>query len=145
MRSFCYLLPLVHLLGKLFSAQDVKMQVLHALASVSSNVRDHAIALRQALLGGDLGNGAEDVSQNGSVLLRDRVHRRDVALGDHENVGGRLGVDVAKRQNRLALKNLRGGNFSPSDLAKKAIHAVFPFRFKYYQIQYIIKLKKVQG
>ena len=96
------------------------MQVRHTLARLLADVGHHPVALQTQLLG-DLGDDGEDVGHHGGVVLSDLGHRGDVHLGNHQKVGGGLGIDVVEGVADLVLIDLVGGDLSLRDLAEQTI------------------------
>lgn len=73
--------------------------------------------------------GGEDVGEVIGMFPRDRVRVRDVALWDHEDVGRRLGVQIAERVAELRLDHLSRRKFLADDAAEQAVaHLCEPTR-----------------
>ena len=100
-----------HIQRQGFAAEDVEMQVRHGLTRVGAAVADHPVATRQPLRRRDLGDDLKNVGDHGAVFFRDAVAAGDVGLGDHQNVGRRLGVDVPEGEDLVILVDLGGGPF----------------------------------
>ncbi len=62
--------------------------------------------------------------QERRVLRGNLRHRRDMRLGNHEEVDRRPGVDIVESEDFLILIDLAGGNLTGNDLAKKAVRIV---------------------
>ena len=103
----------------------MEMQVRDTLARLLADVGHHPVAL-QAQLFGDLGDHGEDVGHHRRVVLADLRHRGDMHLGNHQKVGGRLGIDVIEGEADLILIDLVGRDLSLRDLAKQTIAHVKP-------------------
>ena len=110
-----WVVSLCHLIGKLFAAEDMEMQVLDGLAAVLADVGDHAIAVTERELGSDLGDHGEDVSDDVCILRRDRIGGSDMRLGNDQAMHGRLGCNVEKRVAKRILVYLVRGNLSLDD------------------------------
>ena len=116
--------------GHVPAGQHVEMQVEHALPRLLADVGDHPVALQPQLLG-DLGNDGEDMSHHSGILRRDLGHRGDMGLGDHQKVGGRLGIDVVEGVAQLILVHLFGRDLAPGDLAEQTVgHGTTSFSFQ---------------
>ena len=100
------------------------MQVLHRLTSVLSAVSDHAVAVGQALGGGNFRNGLKDLCNQIAIGGVDHVGAADVRFGYYQNVNGGHGVDVAEGVHPFVFVNLCGGNFPRDDFAKNTFHTV---------------------
>ena len=85
------------------------MQVRHGLTRVGAAVADHPVAPRQPLRRRDLGDDLKNVGDHGAVFLRDAVAAGNVSLGDHQNVGRRLGMDVPEGEDLVILVDLGRG------------------------------------
>ena len=97
------------------------MQVRHGLTRVGAAVADHPVATRQPLRRRDSGDDLKNVGDDGAVFLRDAVAAGDVDLGDHQNVGRCLGVDVPEGEDRIILVDLGGGDIPRNDFAEQTI------------------------
>ena len=94
------------------------MQMMYGLAGISAAVADHPVTAGQAFGSGNLGDHLENVGHHSAVFGGDAVNGRDVGLGDHQNVGGRLGRDIPESQDGLVLVDLGGGDIPCDDLAE---------------------------
>ena len=92
----------------------------HGLARLLPDVGHHPVALQAQFLG-HLGDDGEDVGHHGGILRGDLRHRCNVGLGNHQEMGGRLGVDVVEGIDRLILIDLVGRNLPGGNLTKQAI------------------------
>ena len=78
------------------------MEVKHRLACFGVHVKDGAVAfLRDPHLFGDPACHLKDVRNERRVVCRHVIQRRDVFAGYDQNVDGRLGVDVMKRDDAI--------------------------------------------
>ena len=100
------------------AAQDVEMQVMHSLAGILAAVGYHPVAACQLFCGSDLGDDLKNVGNHSTVFGVDAVHRGNVRLGNHQNVGRCLGVDVTKCQDSFILINFGGGNFAGNNFTE---------------------------
>ena len=96
------------------------MQVEHALPRLLADVGDHPVAV-QALLLRQPGDDLEDVGHHRAVVRRDLGHGADVGLGHHQEVGGRLGIDVVEGVADIVLVDLAAGDLPGNDLAEQTI------------------------
>ena len=100
------------------------MDVVHRLASVGARVHDqpkpapgHPLSLGQH-------RGGENHLADQRRVLRAQVHqRRDVLVGDDQDVNGSLGIDVSKGGDPIVLVDDVGLDLARRDLAEDA-HAV---------------------
>ena len=90
---------------QLLAAQHVDVQVIHALTALGPVVDDRAVALGKALLLGDMRRRPHAVTQHRFVLLSGVGQPREPVadLRNHQEVRGRLRVDVAECHARLIL------------------------------------------
>jgi hypothetical protein len=86
------------------------MEMLYALASVVSAVRDKTIALFKSLCRRDLRDALEDMCNVLAVLCSYLVKASDMHLGDNENMSGSLGVDITEREAHIVLVYLTRGD-----------------------------------
>ena len=106
--------------GHVPAGQDVEVEVGHGLPRLLPNVGDHAVAL-QPQLPGHLGDDGEHVAHQGGVVVGHPGHRGDVGLGDDQEVGGRLGVDVVEGVADLVLIDLAGRDLAADNLTEQAV------------------------
>ena len=97
------------------------MQVVDGLTGVVAAVGDDAVAVLQALGLCDLGSHGQTVTGQGGILLGDLAHAGNVGLGDHQNVGGRLGSDVPEGKDLVILVDLGRGDDPGSDLTEQTV------------------------
>jgi hypothetical protein len=99
-----------HIFGELLATENVEMEMLYALASVVSAVRDKTIALFKSLCRRDLRDALEDMRNVLAVLCSYLVKASDMHLGDNENMSGSLGVDITEREAHIVLVYLTRGD-----------------------------------
>ena len=87
------------------------------MSGLFPDVGNDTVAL-QAKFFGELGNDREDVRSDGVVVLGDLSHGGEVGLGNDQEVGGGLGVDVVEGQADGVLLELVGGNIPGGDFAE---------------------------
>ena len=109
------------LFGQLDAADQVKMQMHDGLAAVFPAVVDDTEAVHQTLLPGDFGNCLKALGYIERVVLIDAPCAADVLLGNHQNVHGRLRIDIPKGKNVIVLIDLCAGDLSGDDPAKDAV------------------------
>ena len=90
---------------QLLAAQHMEMQVLHGLAGILADIGDHAVAVVQANLFGQLGDHGKDMAQQGTVLLRQGSGTLDVLFGHNKKVHLGLRVDIVKRHDLIVLSD----------------------------------------
>ena len=105
-------MALCHLVGQLCAAQDVEVQMLHALAGIGAAVGDDPVAVFQTFCLGDLGDHPEDVGHHSAVFFGDAVAVGNVGLGDHQHVGGSLGGNVPEGVDQVVLVDLGRGDLA---------------------------------
>ena len=110
-----------HFFCKGSAADDMEVQVENRLAGIGTAVGDHAITVINACELCDLGNVFKNISDDTAVFRRDFIYGSDMRFGDHENVNGRLRIDISESENFFVLVNLGGGNGSSDDFTKKTI------------------------
>ena len=81
------------------------MQMAHGLACVSAAVGHNTVAVVQSFGPGDGGDHLKNVGHDTAVFRRDAVAVGNVDFGDHQNVGGSLGIDIPEGQNRVIFVN----------------------------------------
>ena len=100
------------------AAEQVDVEVVYGLAPVGSGVNDGAVAVGQAFSFGDLlGHGVE-VAEQVSVGFLGFSERVDVFAGYYEDVGGRLGMNVAEGVGPIIFEYFLGRNFPAYDFAE---------------------------
>lgn len=107
------------------AAEEVDVEMFDGLAAVCAGVDDGAVAVVQALLGGDLSGSGEQLAEECggfAAELAGEEQTRDVFAGDDQNVHGRLRVDIREGDDvRVLVEQLRGDG-TVDDLAKEAAH-----------------------
>ena len=98
----------------------MEMQMLYTLPRLLPDVGDDAVAV-QSQLPGHLGNDLKDVGHRPAVFRRHLGSGGDVGLGDDQEVGGRLGIDVIEGEALLVLIHLVGRDLSRDDLTEQTI------------------------
>ena len=100
------------------------MDVKDRLPSVTVAVEDRPIAAGgQPMFAGDCGGAPDQCPHEAVIALLQIVERRDVTLGNHEDMCGRLGIDVLEGHYLVVFIHALGGNLARHDLAKEARHA----------------------
>ena len=92
----------------------------HTLPGLLADVGDHPVALKTQLLG-HLGDDGKDVGHHSGIFGSDLSHGSNVSLGNHQKMGGRLGLDVVKGIDRIVLIDLVGRDLAVCDLTKQTI------------------------
>ena len=113
---------------QLAPAQDMKMQVIHALACNLPGVGDYPITVRiEPFFPGQLCGEGEQLSKESlAVFTVGLPHGRNVPGGNYQDVSGCLGIDVTERKRiRRALDNLRR-DLAGHDFTEQTISHGFP-------------------
>ena len=95
----------------------MEMQMHDALPCLLADVGDDPVALQPLLLG-HLGDDLEHVGNHGAVVAVHLGHRVDVGLGNHQEMGGRLRIDVVERIADVVLVDLAAGDLPCRDLTE---------------------------
>ena len=98
------------------------VEVVDGLAAVGAGVDDEAVAVGEVLGAGDFADGVEEMAEERFVILRRMGMRGEVVLGDDEDVGGSLRVEVREGESLLVFVDAGGGDFSRDDLAEETAH-----------------------
>lgn len=98
----------------------MEMQVLHGLAGLIAAVVDDAVILA-AQVCTDLGDDLKAMRHDVGVAAIDLAGAADVLLGHHQEMGGRLRVDVIEGVAQLVLVDLIGGDLPGNNGAEQAI------------------------
>ena len=103
------------------AAEQMHMKVIDGLAAVAAGVNDETVAVIQALFPGEgAGLGKQGAEEGG--VFRQRVGvGRNVALGDEQDVGRGLGVNVSESEDIGGFMQALDGDHARDDLAKKAV------------------------
>ena len=105
----------------------VEVQVVHGLAGLLAAVGDHP-EIGDAQFLRHLRDDLKGVGHHGGIFRRNLPAGCNVGLGNHQEMGGRLGDDVVKGVHQLVLVNLVGGDLPRRDFAKQTIaHAISSF------------------
>src|SRR5712692_487452 len=109
------------------AAEDVPVQVQHALTGVGADVRDEAPAVLELLILGHLAGGLQE--PEAEIRVVQLGNRGDVAVGDEQHVRGRLRVQVAEAGDVLVLVDDVALDLPRRNLAEDAVsHARSPLR-----------------
>src|SRR5215510_15259687 len=102
--------------------QEVNVDVIHDLAPLGTAVHAKPVAaLGQPLGLAECASGQEAATDDIRVPRSHRSDRSDVALGDDEEMDGRLRVDVLEGQDRLVFVLDVGGSLAGHDAAEYAV------------------------
>jgi hypothetical protein len=104
------------------AAEQMKMEMIHGLASVFAGVDDNAIAFAESFLAGNFSGRLEKMAEEFPVLCTRVVKRGKVFAGDDENVDRRLRMNVGECVTHLVLVDGGRGNRSIGDFAEEAGH-----------------------
>jgi len=104
------------------AAEEVQVQVEDGLAAVAALVEDEPIPIfGQAFVGGNLLGGGKEGGQSGRVLGSEVGHAAQMLVGNDEDVGGGLRVDVAKGGDQVILVDNFSWKLTAYDFAENAI------------------------
>nr|BFE75827.1 hypothetical protein GCM10020092_091280 [Actinoplanes digitatis] len=104
------------------AAEDVRVHVEDLLAAVGAAVEDQPEAVGEQPLGlGDRGGRGQHVGGGLRVRVRHGGHVLVMRLGNHQDVHGRLRVDVAEGERGVGLVHDGRGDFSGDDAAEQAV------------------------
>ena len=109
------------MVGELFAAEDMKVQVLNTLATVFAAVGDDAVAVGKPFGCGDFGDRFKNTRYARAVFFIDSVRRCNVFLGHDENVYGCHGRDIAEGVEKFGFIYFGGRDLALDDLTKNAI------------------------
>ena len=106
-------------------AHDVHVQVVHLLATLGPVVHhdpETAIGIGVAtLLQSELRGQGHHVAHQARMFRSQVHHRRDVQLGDDQEMNGSPGIDVVEREDVLVFVHLARGNLARNDFAKNTV------------------------
>lgn len=114
-----------HIVGELFSAKHVEVQVWYRLAGVLSAIGNHTVAVFQPLLGGNFRDCFKNVCHGSAVFRRDCVAGRDVYLRNHQNMDRRHRMNVAEGIDGIVFKNFGRGDFPRNNFTEQTIAHTF--------------------
>lgn len=90
------------------SANQVHMQMKHALTRFRAHIEHRAIAIFNATFPRKLGRDHMAVAHLGGIIGRSFLQSTNVPLGDNENMGWRLRVDVLEGKRAIVFVDLLG-------------------------------------
>lgn len=103
-------------------SQHVKMQVRHGLPPVPADVGDDSIAVTGKVQGpGRFTRRKKEVAGEPLVLRSKMVRRDHMALGNHQKVGGSLGVHVPEDECPVVVMDDLGGYLTGDDSTEDAV------------------------
>src|SRR5208282_987288 len=97
--------------GMASSAEQMIMQMRHSLAGVGTAIDDNPIPIVQIPLGGQLLYHHQQMPGQRSIAFGQIGQRRNLLLGNDQDVNGRLRINVFESQAAVILVNNLGGNF----------------------------------
>jgi hypothetical protein len=96
--------------------------MIYFLPGVRPIIDNHSITrLTDARRGGGGGNELKQTLPKVRVLIRNLVHRTHVATRHHQQMDGRLGIDIGECDESLVLLHEGGGDIAPNNLAKDTV------------------------
>lgn len=101
------------------------MEMFYGLTSVVTAVGDDAIAVGNACRFGNFGDLFKDFGYDCAVVGGDTVNRRNVLLGNHENMNGGLRIDVVKCEDFVVFIRFFGRNLTRNDFTENT-HKLIP-------------------
>lgn len=100
----------------------MKMNVEHGLSGVFAVINDHPVSVSvEMILRGNGFGDKEQMADKLPVRRDDRMNVGDMFFGHNENMGGRLGIEVLKRDRKRVFMDDFCGNLFCDDLAKNAV------------------------
>ena len=94
------------------------MQVIDRLPAIAAAIDDDAVATVELELFGQIADHQPHVSDQILILIGERGDRLDRALGDDQNMRGRLAGDVVKGEALVIFKDDLGRDFFVDDPLK---------------------------
>lgn len=110
-------------------AQNVEMQMKHALAAMRTGIDDDAVpGVGNTLQFRDLTAGQHQTSEQPTIRVLQFGHRDHMFSGDDERMRRRLGVDIVECDHHIVLIDERCGNSPRDNFAKETVtHEAGPF------------------
>src|ERR1700751_2469554 len=105
----------------LASANQVHMDVKHGLARLRSHVEHRAVPILNAPLAPDLRGNQMKAPNQLSVFFLRFLQPPYMLLGDHQNMRGRLRVDVLEGKTMLVFVDFLGRNLALNNSTKQAV------------------------
>ena len=100
----------------------MEVQMGHGLLAGLADIGHHTVArLGKAQFPGQLGDDLKDMGHHGAVAAVHLGHGADMGLGDHQEMGGRLGRDIVEGVADVILLDLAAGDLPGHDLAEQTI------------------------
>ena len=100
-------------------AQNVKVQMEHALACVFTHIGDHPPT--PINFHPNAGRDPEYLRKEPGIGRRDLGGRLDMSLGNHQDMSWGDGIDVIERHHIFCFSTSRGGDIARNDRAKQAV------------------------
>ena len=97
------------------------MEVVDGLAAIRAGVEDDAIAAVEPICPRDFGGLGKQVAQQRRLRRPGLRQRRDVFLGNDQQMGRRLGAKVGEAEAQLVLVDALGRDAAGDDLSEDAI------------------------
>lgn len=107
--------------GHVAAAEQVEVKMVDGLAAVLTGVDDDTIALVEPVHACELGCGREQMAEKRGLFRRGLGLRGDVLLGDDEQVGPSLRLDVRKPDAEFVFVHTVRRDLSIQDLAKQTV------------------------
>jgi hypothetical protein len=102
--------------------EQVQMDVKDFLARVSPTVQDEPVSrLVDPIFLSEPGGHPDHAAKRRLVRFGHVGDGRNRLVGDDENVGGRLGLDIPERRHQLVLIDKIGGNLPADDLRENRV------------------------
>jgi len=95
----------------------MKVEMMHTLARLLSDVGDYAIALNP-LFSGNFGNDLENMGYEAAVASVNFGYRANVRLGNHQEMGRCLRRNVIERIAKFVFIDLIAGDFARNNFAE---------------------------
>jgi len=100
--------------------QHMQMQMIHGLPAIGTAVDHHAKAARRMLLA-DLSRTMQQMPKHRIIRRLHMSQRRNLALGNDEDVHRRNRRNIMERKTQLVLKDFFARNFAGQDAAEDRV------------------------
>jgi len=107
--------------GEAPPADQVNVKVENRLASSRTDIEHRAVAVLDPSLAGNLSGHQMTASDHLGILRGRFLETSNVFFGDHQHVGGCLGMDVLKGKRMLVFIDFLRGELTGDDAAKQAV------------------------
>jgi hypothetical protein len=99
----------------------MEVEVTHTLPAVRSSVDHNPVAILQTFLFSKVFYGHQDIPHQPLILRLEISQALDVLLGNDQDMGGRLRVDIAECRQLIGLQQKLCPQLTAADSAEQAI------------------------